>query len=239
MGQQKVNDAAPAHPSGPELIWLSDARCPASPSHHETVAPTFNPKVAGSIPARPIPRELTRADTKGGPLSRPRHPNAHEQALSHHQSKVTGPCRARSAAGPEASWEIRGALSHRRVNTRSTTKRRMPPHGLRQSTLCAAASACSVAAAVSVSGALLGSLVIAIIANGTDLVGYSAARSTSSPRRSCSQPSRSTPARAAGSPRRAANRCSRFRNQVPAASGSRPGDGTDKTRRLVLDVNNS
>jgi hypothetical protein len=58
MGQQKVNNAVPEHPKLSELIWLNGTLRPAFPSHHKRLASTFNPKVAGSIPARPITNSL-------------------------------------------------------------------------------------------------------------------------------------------------------------------------------------
>jgi hypothetical protein len=57
-GQQKVNNAAPEHPRTSELIWLNRLFRPACPSHHKSLASTFNPKAAGSIPARPITNSL-------------------------------------------------------------------------------------------------------------------------------------------------------------------------------------
>ena len=41
------------------MIWLNHTPRPASPSGSETRTSTFNPKVAGAIPARPI---LNRAE---------------------------------------------------------------------------------------------------------------------------------------------------------------------------------
>jgi hypothetical protein len=54
MGQQKVNEAAPEHPRRSELTWLNHALRPAFPSRQKSPESTFNPKVAGSIPDRPI-----------------------------------------------------------------------------------------------------------------------------------------------------------------------------------------
>src|SRR5512133_799689 len=58
MGQQNVNKAAPEHPRTCELIWLNGAFRPACPSRHKSLAPTFNSKVTGSIPVRPIIKSL-------------------------------------------------------------------------------------------------------------------------------------------------------------------------------------
>ena len=66
----------PQRPISPEPISLNDAALRAHASAREPVASTFNPKVAGSIPARPIRSECVRACLRktrrdGGPL-RPR-----------------------------------------------------------------------------------------------------------------------------------------------------------------------
>jgi len=54
MGHQKVNKAAPEDTRNRELIGLNHAVRPASSSQQKRLPATFNPKVAGSIPARPI-----------------------------------------------------------------------------------------------------------------------------------------------------------------------------------------
>jgi len=60
-GQQKVNKWIPRRPSTRERIWLDNAIWPAAARTHERLASTFNPKVAGSIPARPIEKDLATA----------------------------------------------------------------------------------------------------------------------------------------------------------------------------------
>jgi hypothetical protein len=55
----------------------------------EEPASTFNPKVAGSIPARPTPPELTRTDTKDRPAKGPPHPRRHEHSQDTANPKVT------------------------------------------------------------------------------------------------------------------------------------------------------
>jgi hypothetical protein len=60
VGQQEVNKAAPEHARTRELIRLDCAHRPGFPKCHKRPASTFNPKVAGSIPARPIKSENTR-----------------------------------------------------------------------------------------------------------------------------------------------------------------------------------
>jgi hypothetical protein len=53
LGQQRVNRSAPEHPRLLERNQLDEAVRPAGPRVREGLASTFNPKVAGSIPARP------------------------------------------------------------------------------------------------------------------------------------------------------------------------------------------
>ena len=67
LGQREVNTAAPEHPGTRDVIWLNRALRPACTSHHERLASTFNPKVAGSRPARP---HETREDPRT-PENRP------------------------------------------------------------------------------------------------------------------------------------------------------------------------
>jgi hypothetical protein len=55
-GQQKVNNVAPERPKPSELIWLNQALRPAFARAPKRLASTFNPKVTGSIPVRPISR---------------------------------------------------------------------------------------------------------------------------------------------------------------------------------------
>src|SRR3954463_4764257 len=69
MGQQKVNKATPEHPKRRELIWLNRALQPACPSHRESLAATFNPKVTGSIPVRPMRRKKCLPRTPGVSVS--------------------------------------------------------------------------------------------------------------------------------------------------------------------------
>jgi hypothetical protein len=59
MGQQKVNKATREHPIWSELIWLNQALRPGIPSGQESRASTLNPKVEGSIPARPMETSCT------------------------------------------------------------------------------------------------------------------------------------------------------------------------------------
>jgi hypothetical protein len=54
MGQQKINKTTPDHPSLRKWNRLNEAADPAAPRVRERPASTFNPKVAGSIPARPM-----------------------------------------------------------------------------------------------------------------------------------------------------------------------------------------
>ncbi len=60
MGQQRVNKSTPRRPSVLERNWLDEAIRPVRSRAPETLASTFNPKVAGSIPARPIASERNR-----------------------------------------------------------------------------------------------------------------------------------------------------------------------------------
>src|SRR5262249_32472187 len=53
-GQQRVNELARDSAISRDSIWLDYASCSLISSLHESPRPTFNPKVAGSIPARPI-----------------------------------------------------------------------------------------------------------------------------------------------------------------------------------------
>jgi hypothetical protein len=53
-GQQKVNKSIPERPSTRERICLNHAIWPAAARTQERLESTFNPKVAGSIPARPM-----------------------------------------------------------------------------------------------------------------------------------------------------------------------------------------
>jgi hypothetical protein len=57
-GQQQVNRIARLSPISPEPIWLNGALCEFTREHAKPAASTFNPKVAGSIPARPIKKGL-------------------------------------------------------------------------------------------------------------------------------------------------------------------------------------
>jgi hypothetical protein len=54
LGQRQVNTMAQPGRISPEPIWLIDAALGAHARARKPVAATFNPKVAGSIPARPI-----------------------------------------------------------------------------------------------------------------------------------------------------------------------------------------
>jgi hypothetical protein len=58
MGQRKVNNGSPIERTPPELIALNHAALPVVPRVPELECNRFNPKVAGSIPARPINREV-------------------------------------------------------------------------------------------------------------------------------------------------------------------------------------
>ena len=73
MGQQKVNNAAPEHPRTCELIWLNSAFRPASPSYHESLASTLNPKVEGSNPSRPTLKTPANVEIRSHRNSRKRH----------------------------------------------------------------------------------------------------------------------------------------------------------------------
>jgi hypothetical protein len=84
-GQQKVIKSIPERPSSRERMCLNHAIWPAAARTQERLKSTFNPRGAGSSPARPIRPEKIREHPRIAPRSheRTREPRDHQESRGH------------------------------------------------------------------------------------------------------------------------------------------------------------
>jgi hypothetical protein len=117
VGQHRVNRIPRQHPISRERVWLSDATLGAHARRRELPARTFNPKVAGSIPARPTSHDASREDTKDG--VRPR--DAARSSLHTTHPKVDQRNDCRGTRCNQAVCRAFGSPTPLRVNAGATT----------------------------------------------------------------------------------------------------------------------